>query len=392
MCARDESNEPTAPSQLHRLYFEQRQSPWLDHIRRDLITSGELQRFIDGGIRGVTANPSIFEKAIAGSAAYDEPLRTLTHEGASAFEIYEALAVEDIRMAADVFRPLYEQSGGVDGRVSIEVSPRLADDTQGTVEEARRLHRAADRPNIFVKVPATDAGIPAIRQLLAEGIDINITLIFSTEIYDRVIDAYLDALEDRMAQGLPVERLSSVASLFVSRVDTEVDARLDKLIEVERDERRRRDLHQLRGTVAIANARIAYDHFQTVFNGDRFARFRERGARVQRPLWASTGTKNPAYRDVLYVEELIGPDTVNTMPPATIAAFQDHGRVTRTIDGDADGAYATIDTLESLGISMHDVTEKLLADGLRQFAEAFDRLELAIERKRVALMSPVNVG
>lgn len=384
-------DQTTKLSRLRNLYSEQGQSPWLDNIRRNLITSGDLQNLIDQGIRGVTANPAIFEKAITGSAEYDTALRDLVRDDASPSQIYEALAVEDIRMAADVFRPLYEQSDGIDGWVSIEVSPKLSDNTQGNIEEARKLHRAVDRPNVFVKVPATDAGIPAIRQLLAEGININITLIFSIDLYDRVTDAYLDALEQRMAQGKPVTRLASVASFFVSRVDTEVDTRLGRLIEAEPDAERRRDLQGLLGTAAIANARIAYDHFQTRFRSDRFKRLQEQGACVQRPLWASTGTKNPSYRDVLYVEELIGPDTVNTMPPTTIDAFQDHGRLERTIDADPDGAYATIAALESIGISMQSVTETLLTDGIRQFSEAFDRLEAAIHRKREAIIAEIKV-
>ncbi len=384
--------ETTMTTRLQQLYSEQGQSPWLDNIHRPLITSGGLQRAIARGIRGITANPTIFEKAITGSAAYDAALRDLVREDASSSQIYEALVVEDIRMAADEFRPLYEQSDGIDGWVSIEVSPHLSGDTQGTIEEARRLHRAVDRPNIFVKVPATDAGIPAIRQLLAEGININITLMFSVDIYDRVIDAYLDALEQRVRQGKPVTQLASVASFFVSRVDTAVDTRLGHLIAGEHDGERRRELESLLGTAAIANARIAYDHFQTAFRSERFARLRRHGARLQRPLWASTGTKNPAYRDVVYVEELIGPDTVNTMPPNTIDAFQDHGRVARTIDADVPGAYAAIAALEANGISMQSVTETLLADGIRQFSGAFERLDTAIREKRAALLSRNEAG
>lgn len=377
---------------LQRLYAEQGQSPWLDNIRRGLISSGDLRHMMDQGIRGVTANPAIFEKAITGSDDYDVALRALARDGADASTIYEALAVEDIQMAADVFRPLYEQSDGIDGRVSIEVSPRLAHDTAGTIAEARRLHQSVNRPNIFVKVPATEAGIPAIRQLLTDGIDINITLMFSTSIYDQVIDAYLDALEARVAREQPVSQLTSVASFFVSRVDTEVDKRLLRLLDEEHDYKRRRELQALLGTAAIANARIAYDRFQRAFRSDRFARLRAPGARVQRPLWASTGTKNPVYRDVRYVDELIGPDTVNTMPPATIGAFRNHGQVARTIDVHPECAYETLRRLESTGISMADVTDKLLTDGIQQFSEAFDRLEAAIARKSGALAAPSRIG
>lgn len=377
--------QPDTSSHLQQLYHEQGQSPWLDNISRPLITSGDLERLIKQGIRGITANPAIFEKAVTGSAAYDGALRELIRAGSSSNQIYEALIVEDTRLAADVFRPLYEESAGLDGLVSIEVSPKLADDTTATIEEAHRLHHAVDRPNIFIKVPATAAGIPAIRQLLTEGINVNITLIFSIDAYDRVVDAYLDAIERRVAQGRPVDRLSSVASFFVSRVDTEVDLRLQRLIAAEDDEARRGELEAQLGKAAIANAGLAYEHFERAFRGDRFARLQGGGACVQRPLWASTGAKNPAYRDVLYVEELIGPDTVNTMPAATIAAFQDHGRVARTLDANRPAAYNTLAELESLGISMREVTDGLLTDGIRLFTEAFDRLNAAIAAKRAAL-------
>jgi transaldolase len=370
------------PNRLHRLYDEHGQSPWLDHIHRDLMASGGLHARVDEGIRGVTANPSIFEKAITQSAAYNPAIRDLVQDGATAPEISDALMVEDIRLAADVLRSIYEQSSGVDGRVSIEVGPAFAHDTQGTIAEARRLQQAVDRPNIFIKVPATPAGIPAIRQLLAEGVDVNITLIFSVDVYKRVTAAYLDALEERAARSLPLDHLASVASFFVSRVDMAVDAQLSRMIAAERDEPRRARLQRLLGRAAIANAVIAYDHFQTTFGGERFRRLRELGARVQRPLWASTGSKNPAYRDVMYVERLIGPDTVSTMPPQTIEAFLDHGRVERTIDADLANARATIEALASVGIPLDDVTDALLDDGVRQFVDAFDRLEAAIRHKR----------
>ena len=383
----DNLEQRVTTSRLRQLYAEQGQSPWLDNISRPLITSGDLDRLIDRGIRGITANPAIFEKAVTGSNAYDATLGELVDAGRSAFEIYEALVVEDTRMAADVFRPLYEQSGGIDGLVSIEVNPKLAGDTVGTIEEARRLHRAVGRPNIFVKVPATEAGIPAIRRLLADGININITLIFAVDIYDRVVDAYLEALEQRVRQGLPVDRLNSVASFFVSRVDTAVDARLEQLIGAEGDAGRRKELEELLGTAAIANARIAYGHFEAAFSGERFARLRDSGARVQRPLWASTGAKNPAYSDVRYVDELIGPDTVNTVPDATIEAFEDHGRVARTLDADLPGAHAAIARLEATGVSMPAVTDGLLVDGIQLFSEAFDRLDAAIRAKRDLLIA-----
>jgi transaldolase/glucose-6-phosphate isomerase len=351
------------------------------------MTSGDLDALLDLGIRGMTANPSIFEKAIAGSTDYDPALRSLVDSGAGVAEIYEALAVEDVQLAADILRPIYEQSHGIDGRVSIEVSPKLAGDTEGMIEEARRLYRAIDRPNAFIKIPATPAGIPAIRQLLIEGIDINVTLIFAIEVYEQVMAAYLDALKQRVERGRPIDRLTSVASFFVSRVDSEVDARLVHLIAAEPNGAKRASLEGLLGKAAIANAKLAYARFESTFGSDWFRRLRDEGARLQRPLWASTGTKNPNYGDVRYVEELIGPETVNTMPPQTIEAFLDHGRVERTIDTGLDDARATIEQLEAFGISMTDVTDRLLADGIRLFTEAFERLESAIAAKREVLLS-----
>lgn len=310
--------------------------------------------------------------------------------GASPSEIYEELVIGDIRAAADVLRPLYEQTNGQDGYVSIEVAPALAHDTHGTVEEARKFYSIIDRPNVFVKVPATDAGIPAIRQLIGEGINISITLIFAIEYYEQVIDAYLDGLEQLAADGKPLDKVASVASFFVSRVDTEVDKRLGELIEAEQDEVRRKEREALLGKAAIANARIAYEHFQKKFAGERFAALKAQGARVQRPLWASTGTKDPAYSDVLYVEELIGPDTVNTMPQATIEAFQDHGRVERTVDRNLDEAHQTIQKLASVGISMQDVTDKLQIDGVKAFAASFESLARIIHQKRAVLLAEVD--
>ncbi len=265
-------------------------------------------------------------------------------------------------------------------------SPRLAHDTEATVEEARRFWQAIDRPNVFIKVPATDAGIPAIRQLLSEGINVNITLIFSVEYHERVMDAYIEALEDRAQRGEPVDHLASVASFFVSRVDTEVDKRLGKLIESEPDVERRKDLEDLLGKAAIANTKVAYQHFLEKFGSERFKALQEQGAQLQRPLWASTGTKNPAYSDVLYVEELIGPDTVNTLPPATIEAFQDHGRVERTIDRDVEEAYRTVEQLSTHGIDLREVTDELQADGIEIFTDSFRLLDEAIRGKREELL------
>ncbi len=371
---------------LQQLYNEQGQSPWVDNITRGSIRSGVLRKLIDEGIRGLTANPTIFQKAVSGSADYDDSVREFASQGASSSEIYERLIVEDIRDAADVLRPLYDETNRGDGYASIEVSPRLAHDTEATVEEARRFWQAIDRPNVFIKVPATDAGIPAIRQLLSEGINVNITLIFSVEYHERVMDAYLEALEEHVGKGQPVDRLASVASFFVSRVDTEVDKRLGKLIESEPDVERRKDLEDLLGKAAIANTKVAYQHFLEKFGSERFKALQEQGAQPQRPLWASTGTKNPAYSDVLYVEELIGPDTVNTLPPATIEAFQDHGRVERTIDRDVEEAYQTVERLSAHGIELREVTDKLLRDGIEIFTDSFRLLDEAIQGKREELL------
>jgi len=361
------------------------QSPWYDNIRRGFIASGDLQTLIEGGIRGVTANPTIFEKAILGSSDYDEDIRDLLARGASSADIYETLLIADIGAAADVLRPLYDRTNGQDGYVSIEVSPKLAHDTDASIAEARRFWKAIDRPNLMVKVPATAAGLPAIRQLIGEGLNINITLIFAVDVYEQVMDAYLTGLEQLAAVGKPLDTVASVASFFVSRVDAAVDHRLDTLIAATESEARRADLAALRGKAAIANARIAYQHFLHAFDGDQFVALAGRGARVQRPLWASTGVKDPAYRDVRYVEELIGPATVTTLPAATIEAFQDHGRVARTIDKDLDDAYDTIRRLEAVGIGMTEVTDALLVEGVTIFTDSFARLDAAIQEKRAAL-------
>jgi transaldolase/glucose-6-phosphate isomerase len=354
------------------------QSPWYDEIHRGLVTSGKLQALISMGIRGATVNPSIFEKAVTGSSEYAGEIRTLLDKGLTPAQIYERLLVEDVRSAADLLRPVYEETGGCDGYASIEVSPYLANDTEGTIEEARRFFQSVGRPNVMIKVPATDAGVPAVRQLTAEGINVNITLIFGIDYYEKIMDAYISGLEDRTSQGLPIDRVASVASFFVSRVDTEVDKRLDALISVEHDEARRQRLVELKGKAAIANARLAYQHFKRKFYGEPFLQLRAAGANVQRPLWASTSTKNPTYRDVMYVEQLIGQDTVNTMPAATIEAFQDHGQVARTIDRHMGDAIATLQALDAAGISLQEVTDKLQVDGIQAFSTALESLYTAI--------------
>jgi transaldolase / glucose-6-phosphate isomerase len=354
------------------------QSIWLDYIRRELILSGELQRLVEeDGVRGVTSNPTIFEKAITGSTDYDQAIQTLlTLDSNTPVEkIYEALAIEDIQMAADVLRPVYDSTDGGDGFVSLEVSPHLAHDTAGTIGEAKRLHAAVDRPNLMIKVPATPAGIPAIEQLIAAGININITLMFSMAHYEAVTRAYVNGLE----RCVDPHKVNSVASFFVSRVDTAVDKALESL----GTERAR----VLMGKIAIANSKMVYERFRQIFHGEGFAPLRQRGARVQRPLWASTGTKNPKYSDVLYVENLIGPETVNTLPPETLNAFRAHGKVIEDAVLDKlDDAAGALGELKALGIDLDAITEKLQVDGVAAFAASFDQLMAALDKKRKALV------
>ena len=368
--------------EVHRLG----QSIWYDNIRRGLITSGELQHLIEIGVTGITSNPTIFEKAIAGSTDYDSALKALAVNRKSLYEVYEALAVEDIRQAADLLRTVYESTEGADGYVSLEVNPSLARDTDGTVAEARRLFAALARPNVMVKVPATPEGIPSIRHLISEGINVNVTLIFSLEVYRQVMEAYISGLEDLARAGGDLRHVASVASFFVSRVDTAIDTLLEEGI------RRGEDgLKPLLGKAAIANARLAYREFKSTFAGRRFAALRARGARVQRPLWASTGAKNPAYSDVMYLESLIGPDTVDTVPPATLTAFLDHGRVEPALELDLDEAAVVMEKLALNGISMTEVTARLLAEGVKAFADSFQKLLFNIEEKRTRLVPREHV-
>ena len=358
------------------------QSIWYDNIRRGLLDSGKLKSLIDQGVTGVTSNPSIFEKAIAGSTDYDEAMLALAADGRSADEIYERLVVEDIRTAADLLRTVHDATEGADGFVSLEVSPALAHEAEATVAEAERLFATLDRPNVMIKVPGTPEGITAIRRLIGGGINVNVTLIFATDAYRGVAEAYLAGLEDLAASGGDLSRVASVASFFVSRVDSAVDPLLDE---------RARDgtaaAHDLLGKAAVSNAKLAYQAFRDIFGGPRFAALRERGARAQRPLWASTGTKNPAYSDLLYVESLIGADTVNTVPPATLAAYLDHGRAAATLERDVAEAEQVARGLEAIGVSMERVTDALLADGLKSFADAFDTLMTNVEEKRERLLS-----
>lgn len=349
-------------SRLHRLYSEGGQSPWLDNLQRGWLHDGELARWVERGVRGVTSNPTIFAKAMQ-NAVYDEQLHAVLASGRTVEEAYWELVVTDIVDALAVLRPVFDASDGSDGFVSVEVDPRLAHDTAATVLAARELHGRIDRPNLMVKVPATRAGVAAIETLTGEGISINATLIFSRQRYIEVMEAYLRGLE--AAKG-DLSRISSVASFFVSRVDGEVDARLEVLGSAV--------AAPLRGKAAVANAQVAYDVFTETFSGQRWAALAARGARVQRPLWASTSTKNPTYPDTLYIDELIGPHTVNTIPDATLAAFADHGIVGRTVDAHLAGAYDVLDRLARLGIVLDEVTDKLEADGVASFIASFDEV------------------
>ena len=362
------------------------QSIWYDNIRRGLLDSGELKRLIEMGVTGLTSNPTIFEKAIAGSTDYDEALTELARSDKSVDESYEALVIEDIRNTADLLRPIYERTGGVDGYASLEVSPKLAHDTAGTTAEARRLFGALDKPNVMIKVPATAEGIPAVRQLISEGININVTLIFSLEAYRKVMEAYIAGLEEYIGAGGDPSRIASVASFFVSRVDTAVDALLE-----ERMRQGEPDVKALMGKAAIANAKLAYREFQQVFGEERFSSLKGKQARPQRPLWASTSTKNPAYSDLMYVEALIGPDTVDTLPPATLTALLEYGKPGLTLEQGTDQAEEHLEALEEAGINMDQVTDKLLADGVKSFADSFDTLLANISEKMAKLTaSPIS--
>jgi len=358
------------------------QSVWLDYIRRDLLTSGELKRLIeDDGLRGMTSNPAIFEKAIAGSSDYTDILQSLqSRSDLDAKARYEILAIRDIQDAADFLRPVYDGSKRRDGYVSLEVSPYLARDTEGTLAEARRLWKTVNRENVMIKVPGTAQGIPAFQQLISEGININVTLLFAQEVYKHVAEAYIAGLEQLAGRGGDVSRIASVASFFISRIDNSVDAIVGDRLKTSKDPREQEQLESLLGKVAIANGKQTYVSYQKIFSGERWQALASKGAQTQRVLWASTSTKNPKYRDVLYVEELIGPDTVNTIPPATLDAFRDHGRPRASLTEDVEAANRTMETAAKLGISMKEVTDKLTDDGVRLFAEAFDKLLEAVEK------------
>ena len=365
----------TAPISIPRPIAELAElgtSVWLDSLSRAMLERGELERLVrDSGVVGVTANPAIFEKAISVGSEYDEPLTALAGDGFGAIAAYEALAVEDVRGAADVLRPVYERTGGLDGYASLEVAPDLAGDTKATLASAVHLWRRLDRPNVMVKIPGTPAGVEAIRHATAAGINVNVTLLFSVDAYAQVADAYLSGLEDRVARGKAIRDVVSVASFFVSRVDAAVDPLLA--------ENGRADLA---GRAGIANARVAYAHFRDLFATERFARLVAHGARAQRPLWASTGVKDPRYRDTMYVEELAGPDTVNTMPLATLEAFAEHGRARDALGGTERAADRTLADVRDAGINLDDVTEKLLTEGIEAFEVAMSKLLASIERRR----------
>ncbi len=366
-----------------------KQSLWYDNIQRRLLVNGELEQMISAGmIRGVTSNPTIFHNAISKSSDYDAALKPMAWSGWSASQIFHQLAVEDIQRAADLFAPLYEQTGGGDGYVSLEVNPLLANDADASVAEVGRLWNIVGRPNLMVKIPATKAGIPAIRQAIADGINVNVTLIFALERYQEVIDAYLSGLEDRLQKGLPIDHVASVASFFVSRVDTKVD-RMLAAIASEHPEAAEK-AQEMMGRAAVANARLAYAIFLKEFGSERFERLRQRGARLQRPLWASTSTKNPAYRDVIYIEELIGPDTVNTVPPQTLEAFADHGEVAGRLSSDITSEQQVISDLEALGISMAQVTRELEEEGVKAFADSYNALLEALEERRAAAQAELG--
>lgn len=357
------------------------QSIWLDSIDRAMLKNGELERRIrDEALTGMTSNPTIFQKALASGNDYDEQLTTGADEGLSSWDLFELVETTDVRDACDLFAGVFSSTRGADGYVSIEVSPGVSNSAPDTVEEASRLWQTVDRPNVMVKVPGTEEGAKAVRRLIASGINVNITLLFGLAAHERVIEAYLGGLEDRLKANQPIDGLASVASFFVSRVDTEIDKRLDALA-VKATPAEQERLRMLKGRAAIANAKLAYRLFRQKFSGPRWEALEVKGARLQRPLWASTSTKNPEYRDVMYVEELIGPDTVDTMPPATIEAFADHGVVERTVDRKVAAAEGLLKEIEAAGISLREVTDKLLVDGIASFQKSFDELRAGLESK-----------
>jgi transaldolase len=370
------------------------QSPWYDQMERSMLTSGKLKRLIaEDGLRGLTSNPTIFQKAISGSKDYQEQLLSVAKQGGTVSDVYQALVVQDIGDAADVFRGVYDSSHGADGFVSLEVSPLLAGDTKATVEEAKKLFKLLNRPNVMIKIPATPAGLPAIEEAIAAGLNVNVTLIFSVQVYEQVAEAYIKGLERRAASGQPIDKIGSVASFFVSRIDSAVDKQLKQLAESAGNDAQKQRILSLRGKAAIANAKLAYESFRRLFGSDRFAKLKEKNAHVQRPLWASTSTKDPAYKDTMYVDALIGPDTVDTIPPATFEAFKDHGIAKPTLEQGSDEAHRVFNDLKSVGVDMEAVTTKLTDDGVKSFSDSFNELIQSIEAHRAeAAEAPVGAG
>jgi transaldolase / glucose-6-phosphate isomerase len=355
------------------------QSPWLDFIRRNILLNGDLKKMIaNDGLRGMTSNPAIFEKAITAGDDYNDIIKAPDAQSSTAMALYEKIAIRDVQDAADIFRPVYAETKGRDGYVSLEVSPNLAFDTQATIDEARRLWKAVNRTNVMIKIPATPQGVPAIRQVLEDGINVNITLLFAQSAYEQVAEAFLAALEARAAKGQDNSHIASVASFFVSRIDSLVDSKIDAMLNTESDPTKKALLDSLQGKVAIANARRTYRKYLELFGGARWKALAAKGAQTQRLMWASTSTKNPKYRDVLYVEELIGADTVDTIPPATFDAFRGHGKLRNSLTENVAGADKTMSDLEAAGISMKEVTEKLLADAVKLFQDPFKQLLGAI--------------
>lgn len=381
------------PNPVRELYDQQRQSPWLDYIRRDILSNGTLRRYVEeDGIRGVTANPTIFEKAIGAGTDYDEQIARLVKDGVAAPDLFEHIAAADITAACDQLRPVFDASGGADGFVSIEVSPDKAFQTQETIDEAKRWWALIGRPNLLVKIPATNEGLPAVEECLAAGVSINITLIFAIEFYERVMEAYLRALERRAQAGQDLSPVNSVASFFVSRVDSATDKAIEGKIAAASTDAERTHLQGLLGKAAVANAKVAYQRYLQRFGGDRFGALQAKGARPQRALWASTGTKNAAYSDIIYVQELIGPDTVNTMPPQTIDAFRDHGVARRTLDEGAQEAERALRDIEAAGISMRQITDDLQADGVRLFAESFAQIGETVSKKAAEIRNKASAA
>ncbi len=359
------------------------QSVWYDNIERKLLLSGEFKRMIENDdLRGMTSNPAIFEKAISGAEDYNDQIKDLAHQGKNAMEIYEALAIQDIQTAADTLTPVYEKTNKIDGYVSLECSPLLANDTDATIVEARRLWKDVNRPNVMIKIPGTVEGIPAIEQCIYDGINVNITLLFSLEAHKATMEAYIRGLERRHAEGKPVDGIASVASFFVSRIDSNVDKKLAAKIAAATSDEEKANLHSIEGRIAIANAKMAYQLYKEEFHSERFAPLRAKGAMYQRPLWASTSTKNPAYPDVYYVEALIGPETVDTIPTATYNAYRDHGNPAVRLEDNLDDERAVLQRLEDAGISLHTATDEVLADAIDLFVQPFEKLLGAIKAKR----------